>query len=65
MENMEYSIMKAGTSFIDLKVGMLLEHDVSLCFVSLLALRILWATFKAENIVRSAPASSALIQVSH
>ena len=47
-------------SFIDLKVGVLLDHDVSLCFVSLLDLRC-----QAKNNVRSTPASSALILVSH
>ena len=57
MENTEHSI--------DLKVCVTLDHDVSLHFVSLLAIRTRWATFQAENNIRSAPASSALILVSH
>ena len=40
-ENTECSIVEARASFINLKVGALLDHDVSLCFVSLLALRML------------------------
>ena len=35
MENTEYSV---HASFVDLKVGALLDHDVSPPFVSLLAL---------------------------
>ena len=61
-ENMECSIVKVHASFINLKVG---NHGVSLCFVSLLAFRICWATFQANNNVRSAPASSALTLVLH
>ena len=59
----ENTIIKACTSFIDLKVGVSLYHGVSLCFVSLLALRTCWATFQAKNNVRSATASSALTLV--
>ena len=60
MENMECLIVKEHTSFINLKVGVLLNHDVSLLFVSLLALQILWATFQAKSNARTALASSAL-----
>jgi len=42
------------------KVNVLLDHGVSLQFISLLALQICWATFQAKNNVRSPPASSAL-----
>ena len=38
MENTEYSIVAVHASFVDLKVGALLDHDVSPPFVSLLAL---------------------------
>ena len=48
---------------MDLKVGVSLDHGVSLHFVSLLALLTCWATFQAKNNVRSAPASTALTQV--
>ena len=65
MEDMECAIIKACTPFFYLKVGVSLDHDVaSLCFVLLLALQMLWATFQTKNNVRSAPASSALTQVS-
>ena len=47
-------------SFSDLKVNLLLDHDVSLHFVLLLAFQ---ATFQAENNVRSTPASSTLTLV--
>ena len=59
MENIEQSIVKACASFIDLKVGVSLDHDVSLYFVSLLAFWACWATFKAKNNIRNTPASSA------
>ena len=39
--------------------------SMTLCFVSLLALRTLWATFQAMNNVRSAPASTTITLVSH
>ena len=65
MEDTECAIIKAYTPFFDLKVGVSLDHDVaSLCFVLLLVLQMLWATFQTKNNVRSAPASSALTQVS-
>ena len=64
-ENMECLIIKARTSYIDLKVGVSLNHGVTLCFILLLAFRPCWATFQAKNNVRSAPASSALTLVSH
>ena len=44
-ENTECLIVKACTTFIDLKVGVSLDHSVSLRFISLLALRTCWATF--------------------
>ena len=40
MENAECSVVKACASFIDLKVGVSLDH----CFVLLLALGTYWAT---------------------
>jgi len=64
-ENTECLIVKVRTSFIDLKVGMSLNHGVSLCFVSLLAFPTFWATFQAKNNVRSTPASSELTLVTH
>ena len=44
-ENTEFLINKACTSFIDLELGVSLDHGVSLQFVSTIALRTLWATF--------------------
>jgi len=64
-ENMECLIIKAQGSFIDLKMGVPLNHGVSLRFVLLLAFRTCWATFQAKNNVRNTPASSALTLVSH
>ena len=58
-------IVKAHASFINLKVGVTLDCNVSLRFVLLPALRILWAAFQAKNNVRNAPASSALTLVSY
>jgi len=52
-------------SFIDLKVGVLLDHGILLHFVSLIVLRTCWVTFQAKYNVRSAPSSSALTLVSH
>jgi len=57
--------IKARASFIDLKVGVSLNHGVLLRFVLLLPFRTCWETFQAKNNVRSAPASSALTLVSH
>jgi len=65
MENTKCSIVKVRASFINLKVGVLLDHGVSLCFVSLLALQTCWVTFQAKNNVRNIPASSALTVVLH
>ena len=59
-ENTECLIVKAGTSFIDLKVGVSLDHGVSLRSISLLALQTCSATLQAKNNVRRAPASTAL-----
>ena len=64
-ENTECLIIKAHLSLINLKVGVLLDHDALLCFISLLALGTCWATFQAQNNVKSVPASSALTLVSH
>ena len=50
---------------INLKVGMLLDHGVSLCFALLLEVWTCWAMFQAKNNVRSASASPALTLVSH
>ena len=52
---MECLIVKACTSFIDLKVGVLLDHGALLRFVSTC-----WAMLQAKNNVKNAPASSAL-----
>ena len=46
-------------------MDVLLDHGVSLHFVSHLTLQTCWATLQAKNNVRSAPASSALTLVSH
>ena len=54
MENMKCSIIKVHGPFTKLKVGVLLDHGVLLCFVSLLAVQKCWATFQAKNNVRSA-----------
>ena len=48
-ENTKYSIVKRHASFIDLKVGVSLNHGVSLRFVSLLAFRTFWATFHSKQ----------------
>ena len=48
MENTECLTAKVHTSFIDLKVGVLLNHGVSLRFVLLLALQTCWTTFQAN-----------------
>ena len=56
---------KSTRLFIDLKVGVSLDHGVLLSFVSLLALQTRWATFQAKNNVKSAPASSAFTIVLH
>ena len=55
-QSMEYLIIDVRASFIELNVGVSFDHDVSLCFVLLLALRTCWATSQAQNNVRSAPA---------
>ena len=53
-ENTERLIVKVRTSFIDLKVGVSLNHGVLLLlFILLLAFRTCWATFQAENCIRS------------
>jgi len=59
-ENTECYIVKVCTSFINFKVGVLLDRGVSLRLVSLLALRTCWETFQAKNNVRSSPASCSL-----
>ena len=56
-ENTECLIVKVCTSFINLKLGVSLDHGVSLCFVSLLALQTYWATFQAKENVKSTPAT--------
>ena len=64
-ENTGCLIVKVHTSFIDLKVGVSLDHGVLVCFVSLPALQTCWAMFQAKNNVESAPASSVLTVASH
>jgi len=54
-ENMECSIVEAHAQYINLKVGVSVNHGVSLCFVSLPALQT-----QAKNNVKSAPASTVL-----
>ena len=56
---------KAHAIFINLKVDVSLDHDVLLHFISFIALRTCWATFKVKNNIRSTPASSALTLVWH
>ena len=63
-ENTVYLIVEACTSFINLNVGVSLNHGASLHFILRIVLRTCWTTFQAKNNVRSAPASSALILVS-
>ena len=65
VENTECSIIKARALFIDLKVGVSLDHAILLCFVSLLVLQTCWTTFQTKSNIRSTPASSALTLVSH
>ena len=64
-ENTACSIIIAHASFINLKVGVLLDHGVLLCLVSLLVVQTCWATLQAKNNVSSVPASSTLTLVSH
>ena len=64
-ENTEWLIVKVHVSFIYLKVDVLLNHDVSLHFVSLLPLRTRWATFQAKNNVKIAPANATITLVLH
>ena len=59
-DSTEWSIVKACASLIDLKVGVSLNHGVTLCFISLLAFQTCWATFQMKNNVSSTPASSTL-----
>ena len=58
-ENTECLIVYASDSFIDLKVGVLLDHYTLI----LLALQICWATF--QNMCKKCPASSTLTLVLH
>ena len=53
-ENTECLIIEACTLVINLKVGVSLYHGVSLPFVLLPALGILWVTFQAKNNVKRA-----------
>jgi len=48
-KNMEFLIVKACASFINLKVGVSLNHGVPLYFVSLLALRIMLGSIPSEE----------------
>ena len=63
-ENTEWSIAKVRLIY-QLKVGVSLNHGVSLRFVSLLAFQTCWVTFQARNNVRSTPDSSALTLILH
>ena len=63
-ENTECSIIKVFP-FIVFKVGVRLIMVYHLCFVSLLALQTFWASFRAKNDARSAPANTAPTPVSH
>jgi len=58
-------LLKCMPHLLILKVGVSLDHGVSLCFVSLLALHMRWAIFQAKNTIKNSPASSALTLVSH
>ena len=49
MENMECLIVEAHTPVIDLKVGVLLGHGVSLLSVSNYVLWTHWVTFQAKK----------------
>ena len=64
-KNTECLIVKVCASFTNLKVGVSLDYGVLLCFISLLAVWKCWATFQAQNIVRSTLASSVLTLISH
>ena len=64
-ENTKCLIVEARVPLFIFKVGVSIDHGVPLCFVALLALRTLWATFQTKNNKGSAPASSALTLVSH
>ena len=60
MENTEHLIFNVCTPIINLKMGVSLDHCVSLLFVSVPALQTFWLTFQSKNNVRSALASTAL-----
>jgi len=62
-ENTECSNVEVWTSFINLKLGLLPDRDILLFLTSLLAFQTCWATFKANNNVKSIPTSSALTLV--
>ena len=47
------------------KLGVSLDHNASLFFVVLLAVRTFWITFQAKNNARSTPGSTALTLVLH
>ena len=51
-ENTEYLIVTVCATFIDLKVGVLLNHGVSLCCASPPSLRMSWVTFQTKNSVK-------------
>ena len=50
---------KSPWPFIDLKVGVLLDHGILPWSVLLLAFRTCWTTSQAKNNVKSAPALTA------
>ena len=49
MENTECLIVKARASFFSLKVGVSLDHSVSLRFVLLLGFQTYWVMFQAKK----------------
>ena len=65
MENTKCSIAKTRAPAVNSKVGVSLDHGAPLRFVLLSALQTLEATFQANNNVRSVPASTAFVKVSH
>jgi len=49
--NTKHSIIKVYASVINLHVGVLSDHGVSLPFISLTALQTLWVTFQAKKMM--------------
>ena len=55
---MERPCLPPPALLINLKVGVSLDHSVSLRFVLFLAFQTCWETFQAENNIRSTLASA-------